>query len=381
MAPTVLLVATATQWLGIARIPRDFDRSGWSVSVLAPKGTLVEHSRHVRKIGYLPDHATPRQWAYAFAATVAAAAPKLVLPCDDTAFRLMHQLVVAPPDRMQPVLHLQLAKLIVDSLGDPAHFGASVDKTLISQAAEAAGVRVPPHRIVADPAEASAFAAAHGWPVVLKRSRSTAGDGVAICASPDALTREFARLASGRTPRPGESGPARLVVQAYIRGRTQYYAGTAWRGAMLCGYAVDKLAGEPKGAASVVRYFHSPELTESAARLAAAFGASGIFAPEYIIDERSHEPYLLEVNRRVTPGTHRGEFFAMSSGAALLAAVEGKPPGTRARLDDGEERNFVSFPHEWLRDPGSAYLREYPVDAPWDELELFEAMLAMRHAK
>ena len=264
---------------------------------------------------------------------------------------------------MQPVLHLQLANLIVDSLGDAAHFGASVDKTLISQAAEAAGVRVPPYQIVADPAEASAFAAAHGWPVVLKRSRSTAGDGVAICASLDALT-----------------GPARLVVQAYIPGRTQYYAGTAWRGAILCGYAVDKVAGEPKGAASVVRYFHSPALHESGARLAAAFGASGIFAPEYIIDDRSGEPYLLEVNRRVTPGTHRGEFFAMSSGAALLAAVEGKPPGTRARLDDGEERNFVSFPHEWLRDPGSAYLREYPVDAPWDEPELFEAMLAMRHA-
>jgi hypothetical protein len=64
----------------------------------------------------------------------------------------------------------------------------------------------------------------------------------------------------------------------------------------------------------------------------------------------------------------------------LLAASEGKPPGARARLDDREERIFVSFPHEWLRDPGSAYLRQHPVDAPWDEPELFEAMLAMRHA-
>ena len=182
MAPTVLLVATATRWLGTARIPRDFARAGWSVSVLAPKGTLAEHSRHVRKIGHLPDNATPRQWAYAFAATVEATAPRLVLPCDDTAFHLLHQLAVAPPDRMQPVLHLRLARLIADSLGDPAQFGPSVDKTLISRAAEAAGVRVPPYQTVADPAEASAFAAAHGWPVVLKRSQSTAGDGVAICA-------------------------------------------------------------------------------------------------------------------------------------------------------------------------------------------------------
>ena len=246
MAPTVLLVATATRWLGTARIPRDFARAGWSVSVLAPKGTLAERSRHVRKIGHLPDSATPRQWAYAFAATVEATAPRLVLPCDDTAFRLLHQLAVAPPDRMQPVLHLRLARLIADSLGDPAQFGPSVDKTLISRAAEAAGVRVPPYLVVADPAEASAFAVAHGWPVVLKRGQSTAGDGVAICADQEALAREFARLAKGSTPRPDQGGPARLVVQAYIPGRTQYFAGTAWRGALLCGYAVDKVAGEPR---------------------------------------------------------------------------------------------------------------------------------------
>ena len=36
------------------------------------------------------------------------------------------------------------------------------------------------------------------------------------------------------------------------------------------------------------------------------------------------------------------------------------------------------FPQEWLRDPASAFLRDYPVDIPWDDPELFEAMIAMR---
>ena len=61
--------------------------------------------------------------------------------------------------------------------------------------------------------------------------------------------------------------------------------------------------------------------------------------------------------------------------------MEGRPIGTRSRLDDGEERVFVSFPHEWLRDPESPYLRKYPVDVPWDEPELIEAMLAMRQTQ
>ncbi len=381
MAPTVLLVATATKWLGTARIPRDLAHAGWSVSLLAPKGSLAERSRYLRQIGHLPDGATPLQWVDAFAAAVKATAPRLVLPCDDTAFRLMQQLVLAPPQAMDPVLRLRLAALITESLGDPAHYRASVDKTLICTAAEAAGVRVPPYRVVALVVEAQAFAAAQGWPVVLKRSHSSAGDGVAICADGDALAREFARLAGDRSPDLGDADRRRLVVQAYIPGRTRYFSGTAWRGSLLCGYAVDKLAGEPKGPASVVRYFHCPELQDSATRLARAFGMSGIFAPEYIVHERTGAAYLVEINRRVTPGAHRGEFVDVSTGAALLAAVEGRPSTTRTRLDDGEERVFVNFPHEWLRDPESSRLRDGPVDVPWDEPELIEAMLAMRHER
>ena len=362
-------------------MPRDLVKAGWSVALLVPKGSLAEHSRYVQRIGHLPDNATPLQWVNAFAGMVKATAPRLVLPCDDTAFRLMHQLAVAPPDNMQPVRRLQLAALITDSLGDPAHYRASVDKTLMCQAAEAIGVRVPPYAVVSDPAAAKAFVAAHGWPVVLKRRHSSAGEGVAICADQDALTQQFTRLLNSEMLTLNGSEADRLLAQAYISGRTQYFAGTAWRGSLLCGYAVDKLAGEPQGPASVVRYFHSVELQDSAARLAAGFGATGIFAPEYIIHERTGEPYLVEINRRITPGTHRGEFINVSTGAALFAAMEGSPLNTRTRLDDNEERVFVSFPHEWLRDQESRYLRDYPVDVPWDEPELIVAMLAMRHER
>jgi predicted ATP-grasp superfamily ATP-dependent carboligase len=360
-------------------MPRDLVNAGWSVSLLAPKGSLAEHSRYVATVGHLPDNATPLQWVHSFAAMAKATAPRMVLPCDDTAFRLMQQLVVAPPNNMRPELQLQLASLITESLGDFAHYRTSVDKTLVCPAAEAAGVRVPPYRVISDSAEATSFAATHGWPVVLKRSHSSAGDGVAICADQEALIRQFARLLNNKTLSLNDSDANRLLVQAYIPGRTQYFAGTAWRGSLLCGYAVDRLAGEPQGPASVVRYFHSAELQVSATKLAAGFGATGIFAPEYIIHERTGEPYLIEVNRRLTPGTHRGQFINVSTGSALLAAMQGRPLNTRTRLEDGEEHVFVSFPHEWLRDPSSRYLRDYPVDVPWDEPELIEAMLAMRN--
>jgi len=63
---------------------------------------------------------------------------------------------------------------------------------------------------------------------------------------------------------------------------------------------------------------------------------------------------------------------------ALHAALTDAPMSTRADLDEGEERVTVHFPQEWLRDPASPWLRDHPVDVPWDDPSLIEAMLAMR---
>jgi len=46
-----------------------------------------------------------------------------------------------------------------------------------------------------------------------------------------------------------------------------------------------------------------------------------------------------------------------------------------------QSHNSAHFPQEWLRDDASRWLREYPVDVPWDEPELIEAMLALRNER
>src|SRR5215472_15928616 len=131
MQISVLLVATATRWLGVARMPRGLAKAGFEVSLLTPKGSMAEKSRYVAKIGYLPDNATPSEWIFAFAAAVTATSSRLVLPCDDSALRLMTMLAVSPPPTMNPAMQLRLAALIVESLGDPAFYRTSIDKTLV----------------------------------------------------------------------------------------------------------------------------------------------------------------------------------------------------------------------------------------------------------
>ncbi len=375
----LLMVCLSTRWYGAARMPRALSRAGFEVSMLTPQDSLAAKSRYIAKIGYLESTTTAAQWVHAFAATVKATSPQFVMPCDDIGLRLLQTLALAPPEGMQPALALQLGALIRDSLGDPAHYRTSIAKTLLPPAAEALGIRVPPYRIVSEIGAAESFAAEHGYPIVMKRDHSSAGDGVMICADREVLAAAFTGLRTQKVDLQDASDS--LLVQAHIAGPTKFYPAMAWKGRLLTGYAGEKLVGnpEPKGPPTVNRYYHSPELRAAAEKLAAGFGITGFFSSEFIEDAKTGTAYLIEINRRLVGGAHRGSDFNVDHCAALHAALRGMVPTTRADLDPGEQHLTVHFPQEWLRDPASPWLRTHPVDAPWDDPELFDAMLALRH--
>jgi predicted ATP-grasp superfamily ATP-dependent carboligase len=207
---------------------------------------------------------------------------------------------------------------------------------------------------------------------------------VAICASHGELAIAFQRLiAADQADDVGNEERGRLIVQAYIAGSVDYYAIAAWQGTLLVGYGAARVVGnpEPKGPATVTRYHRAPAMREFAQRLVEGFGMSGLLGLECVVADGSGEPYLIEINRRVVPGTHRGRELGADQCAALLAALDGRRSSTRTDLEPGEEVVRVSFPQEWLRDPRSRWLRDYPVDVPWDERTLLAAMLARRRAE
>ena len=78
-------------------MPRSLARAGFEVILLTPKNSLAEKSRYVAKLAHLDDPTTPLQWLYAFAATVKGTSPRLVMPCDDMALRLLQLLVRSLP--------------------------------------------------------------------------------------------------------------------------------------------------------------------------------------------------------------------------------------------------------------------------------------------
>jgi hypothetical protein len=379
MTVPVLLVALAPGWLGTARIPRALTLAGFGVSLFSRSDPFVESGGYIQRLHRLPDQVTPLQWAFAFSAAVREAQPRLVIACDDQAWIMLQTVAEHPPPGMSPGEYEHLAGLLRESLGDPAHYRASTNKTLLPPAAKALGVRMPPSAVVSNVQDVESFAAAEGYPVVLKLAYGFGGDGTAICGSRSEVARELARLRTGSAADLGASSDT-LSAQAYVPGGITYYAVAAWQGRVLSGYATDRVVGhpEPKGPACVVRYHRDPQLRDFAERLVRGFGVSGLIGLECIVHESTGEAFLIEINRRVTPGMDRGRLLGVDLCAALRAAAAGLPLPTRTDLDEGETGIRCSFPQEWLRDPDSEWLRRYPVDVPWDEPDLIRAMLALR---
>src|SRR6476646_10165286 len=147
MSEPLLMVSTASQWLGPARMARALARADCEVSLLAPADSLAAKSRYVARRHVLAGNAIPMEWLQSLIAAVGDTAPRLLVPCDEMAVRLLFALVLEPPLDLPSATRLPLDALVRASLGDPAFFQSSIDKILLPPAAEALGIRMPPYAL------------------------------------------------------------------------------------------------------------------------------------------------------------------------------------------------------------------------------------------
>jgi glutathione synthase/RimK-type ligase-like ATP-grasp enzyme len=380
MTRSVLLLSTASQWLGTARMPRALARAGFDVALLAPTDSLAAKSRYVSRAAFLSATATPMEWLLLLVRTIDAVAPDVLVPCDEMAVRLLFTVALEPPRGIDAGLQARLVALITKSIGEPRHFAASIDKTLLPAAAEELGIPMPPCAVASRVEDAVAHAARLGYPVVLKRRFGFAGQGVAVVATRDELVAAATRLLRPDQLDLGGQREPRLLVQSYIAGPHHSQALVAFRGEPLASFAWERhVATDPvKGQTAVVRFVRSPGTRANSEALCRGLRISGFCNVQFIVDEVSGAPYLLEINRRVVTHMHMGERVGRDLPRALLRALEGLPPEAPPTLAEEPVGTVVVFPREWLRDPHSRHLVELPVDVPWDDPALVQAMLALR---
>jgi predicted ATP-grasp superfamily ATP-dependent carboligase len=359
---------------------RALAKADCEVSLLAPADSLAAKSRYVARLHVLAGNAIPMEWLHSLIAAIDDTAPRMLVPCDEMAVRLLFALALDPPRDLPSATRLRLDMLVRTSLGDPEFFQSSIDKILLPPAAEALGMRVPPYALADGVDEAIARAASLGYPLVLKRRFGFAGEGVAVVTDADDLVRQGRSLLSPDQLDLGQSHPQQLLVQSFIRGPYHSQAIAAWRGKPLARFAWERqVATLPyKGQTSVLRFVRSPETAAHTETLCEAFGISGFCNVQFVLDQDGRA-YLLELNRRIVTHMHMGERVGADLAAAMARQLRGLPPAppTEPPLQSGP--SVAIFPREWLRDPHSRWLHEYPSDLPWDDPALIKAMLAMLH--
>jgi hypothetical protein len=373
-APTVLVITMGMDYVAPARMPFELQRAGFHVAMLAPGQALAAQTSYVDKIGYFPDGVKFQEWVGIVAGTVRAVNPVLILPGDDITLRTLMQLVLDPPRGLRSDIRNELGDLIRRSLGNPAGWMDSIDKSRLFELSQRNGIAVADGDIANDAKGAIAIASDLGYPVILRQTFGSGGRGAARCESAAGIHAALAAFPGPDAWSP--QGVRQLVVQRWIDGDVVNRASCAWHGNELAGFTRGRLATHPAplGPASVVEFAGIPAVTDATRALFALVGMHGLVGTQFIVDRRTGVPYLIEVNRRMLPATHAGALVGVDLAAALFAAVGGAPWSGPSDLPPGPGLRLALFPQEWYRDVDSAWLRALPTDAPWQDPQLLSAM-------
>ena len=300
--------------------------------------------------------------------------PEFIIPVDERALRLCRDMAEGRAGPLPDGLRALLAR----SLGDLSTLSQRMSRTGNYQAAMTAKIAVPSQIALADCNDWREAASKLGYPLVVKRENSAAGEGVTICfdeaefrraveAGPKAL-RYRARL-KHLLAKVGADRSAfcDVTIQQYVSGVAAMREVFCWDGEVIAGFSLEKTRCHPgpSGPASVVKRIENESMADSTAKIVKSLGLSGFADVDFIVDPKTERAYCLELNPRPTALTHLGARLGCDLGRALHDALSGEPRISGQLAAQGEV--IAVYPREWWRDETSAVLQTADHDVPWDD--------------
>lgn len=315
-------------------------------------------------------------------AAITASRPDIIVPCDDRAVWQLHVLHALRPE---------LRGLIETSMGRPSSFSQIRSRAGVMTAAQEAHVRVPETRQVHSENDIRGWFMSHPGVAIVKLDGTWGGRGVQIVGSERQATEAWLRFTAPETPAkalkrwiidrdplafwPKQSHESRAVsIQKFIPGRPANTMLAAWRGELLGLVSVEVLCTQgPTGASTVVRIIRHPEIERFARALVSRLGLSGFHGLDFILEEGSGAPYLIELNARCT---QLGHLILPGQGdlAGLLCAALGAPGAMRKELPIDREI-IAFFPQALIWNPDSPYMQQCHHDVPWTERALVRELV------
>jgi hypothetical protein len=378
--PKVLLF-TAYRWPTTTRLALALSEAGFTVEPLCPGGHSLARVKFVSKVY--------RYWALSplrsLRNAIAASKPDLIIPSDDTATALLHEL--HKRTNATDSASNELRSLIAHSLGDPTNYPIFYSRTRIASLAHAAGVVSPTTTNIGDQDELLSQLENIGFPAVLKSDGSFGGMGVAFIRTRAEAKHAFAKLNAyysvARTlkrlivdrdanlilPCLRRSRP-QLSIQRFLFGKRANAAVACWKGEVLAQVCVEVIASnEATGPATVVSVIAHPGMSRAVERLVRALDLSGLCGFDFVLDSTDGSAHLIDFNPRATQTCHLLSSERTQPVQSLAARLRGLPP----IVDDHLSPHcgpIVLFPHGSVYAPKNHYSKYTEIDLPSKSPEL-----------
>ena len=389
MKPTVLIVTTS-RWFPTARLAVALANAGCNIAAVCPSGHPISKTT-----------VEPRIFAYrglaplrSIAAAIRATNPDLLVSGDDLATWHLHCLHAQAQKLRSHKFDSPFTQLIERSVGAQEFFDAIDDRASFMNLANEEGVRIPKTATIASSDDLSQWIAQVGFPTVLKANGTSGGVGVRVVNNTE---QALSALRDLQAP-PLEARAAKRAIfdrdttllvrslrrarsavhaQSFIAGQEATSALACWNGAVLASAHFAVLQkGHAAGHATVLRRIEHPEMAAAAEKMVRRLRLSGLHGFDFMLDDRHHHAYLIEINPRATQVGHLSLGPGHDLPGALISALSGTTAQPASRITEND--TIALFPQEWLRDSSSPFLRSAYHDVPWDQPELLRACLRKR---
>ena len=376
----VVLIAHSLAWPNAARLAIAFRKAGFVVEAIAPEGHPVHRMLSPdRTFVYRPWR--PRK---SLRRAIEASQPRLIIPCDDRIVMHLHALHAQAPRFEGPADPSSISTLVETSLGSPKAFDFLAKRRSLGQLSGLPEVHIPRTDEIGTVRALKDWAAAYGLPALLKLDGSTGGKDVVLVTDRAALVPSFLQMMLRRSGvrrlrdallrnqveplvEYFRNGAPAVSVQSFVAGPQANCSVACWRGEALASIAVEVVRARSRfGVATVVRPVEGQAMKAAARSIVRHLQLSGFCGFDFILDEASGRPHLIEINPRATQICHLPPDLATDLPRALRRALDGQSAEAEAALTppSGE---VALFPQEWLRDRNSAYLAGPQYDVPYEE--------------
>jgi len=373
-----VLILASTWWPLTARLAISLIEHGSQVSAICPPGHPLRSVRGIDSLHLLSSVQPMRSLRRAVRSTQ----PDIIIPGDDTVVWQLHR---------AHELYPELRPLIERSLGDPSQYAKVRSRDSLLQIATELGIRTPSNAALNSPAELKTWLGSNQFPAVMKVDGSFSGRGVVVVNSEgeslpvfnrfrqrSSVVSAIGRWIVNRNPLALWSWKhlqsAEVSIQQWIKGRPATALFVSWNGKVVAGVVVEVLATRgATGASTVVRPIADAEITEAGRLIADRLHINGFFGLDFILEEGTKKPYLLELNPRCTQLGHLPVQGQTELAGILAACIADQPaPEPTRYIPDGPIAFFPQALEESAQLLSASYL-DIPVDQPALVRELYHA--------